>query len=352
MNSASRRLAVVVVVALGLLAPVAADTLLANHFGVNLSVSYIQDWEYAPGATYSGYQFDPGSFAPTINQATADYQVNDWFGAWDPADGWLADVDGRTYPVEPWASSTWPAGDEPYDTEAYYFDDDSENLYFVAVVGFPSPTDNGGIFTEDRLGGYPIVQGDFAIDIVGQGNGVTDAWGFQYDFGVDLTHEVDPGAGEDAWEMYDNDTGNQLYETTTGWYLGTPNGAVYPLPGDESGSFTNFDPVTSGLSAVGAVGVQWYEVPLLNTGGDSVLENNWQTYAIELTISRDLLPALDPYQQIRFQWLAGCRNDANTGQAYLDGDGITPEPGTAALMLLGIAPLGAWMRKRRTTKSA
>lgn len=355
MTKAMFHLMLVVAIGIAAAAPGSAATLLADHFGVNPTVVYSEfDYqvETEPGSgvyvnqTYGAYAFDPSSWAPTNNTATADYQVNDWYGAWDP-NGALGNV---TSPDEPWAGSTSPSGDEPYDTEAYYFDDDKDNLYFVAVIGFPSPAE--GIYTEGRLDNYPVVQGDFAIDVVGHGSGQTDSWGFQYSYGVDLTDEIRPAYPDNDVEQLRSETlGNAFYETNTGWYLGTPNGAVNPVPGNESNSFTNFDPTYSGLTSTGSATVNWYELPVTDNLGNPQLENQWSTYVIEITVPRELFGEMDPYQEIRFHWLAGCRNDGNDAQAYMTGNGVTPEPGTTALMLLGVVPLGTWLRKRRQSKS-
>lgn len=336
--------------------PASAGTLLADHFGVHPTVIYSDPWYTQIGTdpdtgdpimgNYQAYRFDPNSWVPTNNTVTADYQVDDWFGAWDPT-GSLGNV---TYPYDPYANAAAPSGDEPYDTEAYYFDDDRDNLYFVAVIGFPSPAE--GIYTEPRLGDYPVVQGDLAIDIVGHGSGQTDSWGFQYSYGVDLTDEIRP-----EYPLNDVDTplrsdtvGTGFYETSDAWYLGTPNGAVNPVEnGQSADSFSNFDPTYSGLTRTGDAIVNWYQ--LEDEFHNPIGDNQWNTYVIEVTVPRALFGELDPYQEIRFHWLAGCRNDANDGQAYLTGGGVTPEPTTTALMLLGIVPLGSWLRKRRQTGS-
>ncbi|MEI6503941.1 MAG: hypothetical protein WCP21_23260, partial [Armatimonadota bacterium] len=104
----------------------AQATLLASHFGVNPTLTYINNWNYGTG-TYSGYQFTSGSLNPTLHTGTTDYQVNDWFGQWSTT------TIGTTtsYP----GTGTSPAGAEPYDNEAYYFDDDGTNLYFAVIVG-------------------------------------------------------------------------------------------------------------------------------------------------------------------------------------------------------------------------
>lgn len=318
----------------------ASATLLADHFGVNPEV-IATNWNYGSG-TYSAYRFDPASWTPTNHTDTVDYQVNDWFGRWDPVTGF----DTQTYPYAPWDTSTVPSPDEPYDTEAYYFDDDADNFYFVVVTGFPSP--EYGIYTEPRLGGdgYPIVQGDFAIDIVGHGSGQTDGSGFQYSFGVDLTDEIRPAYPDnDVEELRNNTLGTDFYEMSTGWYLGTPNAFVNPGATD---AYTNFDPTYSGLTPTGSATVEWYELELKNEADETVLENQWNTYVIEITVPRELFGELDPYQEVTFQWLSGCRNDGNEMEAFLVGTGITPEPGTSALMLIGLVPLRSWLRRRKS----
>lgn len=336
MNPIVGRWAVLSAVIVALCAPAAHATLLSDRFGVSPELEFIENW---------GYRFVGSSLAPTLNTETVDYQVSDWFGTWSTT------TIGQytTY------SGTYPSGDEPYDTEAYYFDDDVDNLYFAIIVGFPSPAD--GIFVESRNDPYgnpidvPVVQGDFALNTPYRTGSQVDQWGFAYDYGVDLTPDNRPGSGN-VTELYSDTLGNEVYETNSGWYLGTPNGAVNPVEGNESYAFTNFDPSYSGLTPLGGATVSWYELGL-EYEGTPTLENSWQTYVIEMTIPRDLLVPLRPGDTLQFQWLMGCRNDGSETTAYLTGSGDidSPEPGTLALLVLGAGPLGLWMRNRRRDES-
>lgn len=307
--------------------------LLDQHFGVNPTLTYINNWNYGSG-TYSGYQFTSGSLNPTLHLNTTNYQVNDWFGQWNGTIGAY-----HSYP----GTGTYPSGEEPYDTEAYYFDNDATNLYFAVVVGFPSPAN--GIYVDGRAG-IPVTQGDFAID-VHQAGSQTDNWGFNYNYGVDLTDENRPAsAGTDVSTFASNTLGNGVYHTTGGWYLGTPSGAVNPIPGNPSGSFSNFDPSYNGgtgMVADGTATTNWYQLSLPHQ------ENNWNTYVIEITMPISAIPTLHLGDTLQYHWLAGCRNDGNDAAAYMTGSGDlnTPEPGTVALLLTGLAPLGLWVRRRK-----
>lgn len=308
--------------------------LLDQYFGVNPTLTYVSNWSTSNG-TYSAYRFDTASLAPTLHTSTTDYQMDDWFGYWDSTIGHYVSYPG---------TGTYPSGEEPYDTEAYYFDDDVNNIYFAAIVGFPSPAT--GIYTESRYYNWPVVQGDFAIDL-GESGSQTDAWGFNYNYGVDLTDEINPNSSTtNVSQLASNTLGNDLYHTTGGWYLGTPVGAVNPTPTSPSNAYTNFDPsVGTGMSYVADVTTNWYQLSLPNQ------ENNWNTYVIEITIPKSLLPQLAQGDSLRYHWLAGCRNDGNEGVGYLTGGGDidNPEPGTLALILAGVGPLGFWARRRRRT---
>jgi hypothetical protein len=329
------KLLVLMTVAVWLLASSLAHAyLLDQYFGVNPTLSTVT-FNYTTNleneGTYTAYRFDGASLAPTLHAGTTDVTVNDWFGYWGPFPGEYA-----TY------SGDYPAGEEPYDTEAYYFDDDGTNLYFAAIVGFPSPAT--GIFQDPR-DGRQIIQGDFAIDLPGGSGSQTDSWGFSYEYGVDLVDEIRPDTGN-VDQLASNSLGSTVYNTTSGWYMGTPDGGANPTFADPSNAFTNFDPSYgggAGMSAVGSATTNWYQLALPNQ------ENNWNTYVLEITIPRAILPTLNARDTLQYHWLAGCRNDGSAATAYLTGSGDidTPEPGTLALVLIGVGPLGMWVRRRK-----
>lgn len=331
--------------------PCAADTLLASRFGVLPQVDYIHRWRYqhqppGPPSFYSAYTFDPDSLAPNHNTASTNYVVDGWFGYWDPNNLSTPLVD---HP----GTGTRPTWGEPYDVEALYFDDDADNLYFAVIMGFHSPAE--GIFVEERLG-IPVVQGDFAIDF-GLPGSQTDNWGFRYNYGIDITTEIRPtDPQQNVTQLYSNTIGTGVYRTTDGWYLGTPQGAVNPVPGDPSDAYTNFDPNWNGgqgMYFVGHAVASWYELQLYHDG-DPVNENNWATWVLEITLPRSVVPGLSPGEQLAFRWLPGGRNEGNAEQEFITGHGTitTPEPSTIMLFALGAGQLGQWLRRRRHSGNA
>jgi hypothetical protein len=317
--------------------------LLADHFGVDPQVQLISNWEYSPGRYYTGYQFTTSSMNPTLHTGSTDYQVNDWFGRWSQT------VIGSytSYP----GTGTYPAGEEPYDTEAYYFDDDDQNLYFAILVGFPSPTT--GVYLDTRADpDIPITHGDFALDTPYVTGSQQDDWDFQYDYGVDLTDENRPASGN-VTSYATNTLGSSVYRTTTGWYLGAPDNDVNPVTGDQSNANTNFDPNSAynpagTMTNLGSATVSWYQLNILY-GGNPVQENNWNTYVIEMTIPKSLLVSMKIGDALQYHWLMGCRNDGSNSTAFITGNGDIdfPEPGSMALIATGLGPLALWIRNRR-----
>lgn len=309
-----------------------AATLLLDHFGVSPKVKPIT-FEYASGQFYTAYAFDHDYFVPQ-GSVSADYMVADWFGRWTNT---LSQ--GVTYNQPPY-NTTMPAGEEPYDVEAMYFDNDEDNLYFAIITSFPSP--ENGIFQESRLSNLGVVSGDLAIDL-GLSGSQTDGNGFNYNYGINLTNDQRPSSGNASLRA--PGVGNTLYQTTAGWYVGTPNNSVNPMGWN---AFTNFDPLHTSFqgTSLGSTTVSWYKLDLYYDGM-LVQENRNDTWVIEVTVPRSLLPTLGEGDRVGFQWLMGCRNDGNNTAAYISGDGEvrTPEPGTWALMALGAAVLGA--RRRR-----
>ena len=300
----------------------AAD-LLWDHFGVQLEL----DFDAAHTDIYQGvttYPFDPASFAPTKYLDSVDWWMDDWHGSWSTDD--IGDIQSSP------GYGTEPAGGEPYDVEAMYFDDDAANLYIAIVTSFPPPP---GLY-ESRLGNTLVVTGDLALNL-GLNSPYSD--GFRYDYGVNVNHEHRPISGNAT--SGGTTVGNEVYRTANSdWYLGSPHNAI---PG--SGELTNFDPNWSGFSGsyAGAATVAYRQ---LNFGGYE--ETLWPTYVVEITIPRSLLVTLDIGDVIGLSWASGCRNDAGTisHSAWVD----VPEPGTLVLLVLGVSGLGIYRRRRSKTQ--
>jgi len=326
----SRMSAIILSVALLSLAAgvaVADINIFDEHMGVTLTLGSSQP-DTINGGTYR--PFASGTFAPTNHLDTIDYVVNDWYGSW-------SFTNPNSYSSGSGAGQV-PAGGEPYDVEAIYFDDTDSHLMVVIVTSFdPSP----GRY-ENRAAGSPlVVTGDLAIDLR-QGDAHVD--GFRYNYGVNINFEVQPSDPNDDATSGGTTIGSTLYQTSNDdWYLGTPNYAI-----DGQGEWTNFDPSYSGFggTALGATTVS-YELWDTRMGGQ---ECRYGTYVIEVLIPRDLLPPLQEGDEISLQWVEGCRNDATGSNAvlHLDGDIDVPEPGTLALTGLGLLGLGWWKRRRRS----
>ena len=302
-----------VVVAMLFSVPAGAD-ILSSHFGVNLqldttTVYYDRDYNEAYNRTYPVLS---SSWAPTLNTDTVDYSVDDWFGEWK------YDEEGGT---------TWwgerPAGSEPYDVEAIYFDDDDENIYIAIVTSFGPVSGYNG-----------ITPGDIALDF-----GINSEYvdGFSYDFGVNVSTE-DRRYDTNSNATPGSTVGSGVYQTeNSDWYLGSPQSDVY-----NDGELTNIDPTDyrfSGDYLGDAIQTSYYKYDF-----GSLKEGLADTYVIEATISKALFPfEISAGDDIGLSWGMGCRND----RMKLTGTVNTPEPGTLALTAIGMFGL-AWVRRRRT----
>ena len=318
---------VAIVAALWVGGPARADLLL-DHFGVTLQLG-------TPVAPATTSPFDLTSFTPTKNLATVDYIVGDWYGVWDPND-----FNNNT--------TVWgdlPAGGEPYDVEAIYFDDDPYNLYVAIVTSFdPPPGRNEDRFAFPQL----VVTGDLAIDL---GLNGPAADGFNYDYGVDINNEVrptNPALNATAGSPLSFPTPRSLYRTAnTDWYLGSPTVAVPAI-----NELSNLDPDFTGSTAVlaGQTIVNYYEYDL---NGGTKDENDHATYVVEATIPRAYLGGgLNVGQTVGLSLTEGCRNDVLRFQTLPDVDTeFIPEPTTMALLLTGIGA-GLWRKRRQTRKTS
>ncbi len=307
-----------------------AQAILNDHFGVYPTLQAADD----PNA---GYQNDPGgralewsSLVPTLNTQTTEWVESDWFGRWNtnflgtdidhpPADG--VDNDG------------FPAGGEPYDIEAMYFDNDADSFYVAIITSTPHTYTEGsvtdvGVWDPRATNDSAIVRtGDLSINLF-QGAGTVERNGsvWHYDYGIDVTHEnrddlipVPYAALARTYpSMRDLNLGNELYKTSS-WAGGSnqtaPAGDWYTsavgLNAVGYWEQTNFDPQSASFTGtlVGTTTrVNYYE---LDFGG--VQENDYATYVYEFAIPRILFGADNPSdgESIGFRFLPGCRNDGN-----------------------------------------
>lgn len=298
-----------------------AGTLLNDHFGVTLQLGD-PHWDNKQHA--QTYPFDLNSFAPTKNVGTADYAVSDWYGAWSKTQ--------LNHYHTVWGDH--PSGDEPYDVEGMYFDDDAQNIYVAVVTSFPPPPG----LVETRNGDHEIVTGDLALDL---GQNAPAADGFRYDYGINVNHEI--RTDNDA-EFNGGTVGSELYRTANSdWYLASASNSA-----SGNGELSNIDPEDSAFSGtlLGNAEVNAYEY----TFADGHQENGFPTYVIEATISRSLLADAEPGDSIGVSWLPGCRNGVGQFVGDIDSHAV-PEPATLVLLLAGGASFLAGHRLRRRNAS-
>lgn len=304
-----------------------AQTLLESHFGITLSVSEQTDHSDILGGDYTRYVFD-NTWAPT--PASADYALDDYTDYWSETDASVGD-------------GTVIAGGEIYDVEALFFDDDAENLYMSIVTSFAPPPG----YYEDRITGSTplVVTGDLALNL-GLNGPASANDPFNYDYAVNLNNEVRQSPG-DATANGTPALGGALYRTANSdWYTGTPNYAV-DTPKDE---LTNFDPFFDGGRGTDT-GTNAVVAYTLISFHNDVLENNHETYVIDVTIPRSGLPTLYVGDEVEFQYVMGCRNDGGSevGVVRLSGVVNVPEPGSSVLVLL--AGCAALSRRSRNASS-
>jgi hypothetical protein len=310
-------------------------TLLCDRFGVELKLAPNAGGG-VPGGT--GLPFDLTSFVPTNPSPTIDYIVGDWYGIWS-----LTSIGSHTTVNLPGATNNWwPSGSEPYDTEAYYFDNDAENFYLAIVSSIPpyqyigAGIQRWGVYETGRgVNGLWIPPSDIAIDLnVGQPAPRAEALGtvWHYNYGLNLVHENRDSftfvGGNSSADARDFSIGTDLWKTSTDsqpinqsadnpaaglsdWYTAVGLGAVYAY-----GEHTSFDPLSTrniaspAMTKVGDVTlVNWYEY--IFPGGQ--LENDTGTYIVEVVIPRALFGNDNPTggQQIAFRYGTTCRNDGN-----------------------------------------
>jgi hypothetical protein len=283
--------------AVGLLAAPASaactpGTLLCDRFGVELTLQAPPITGYSPSpysggldSPYDGNAFNWSSLAPTKNTATVDWKEGDWYGQWQSTNIGFSNSLNRDIPStnrNVW--DYWPSGDEWYDVEALYFDNDAENVYLAIVTSVPHYVFTGGTqFFGVREYRSPFSQAnpfwippsDISINL-GKGtprserNG--DTW--YYNYGLNLTHENRDSfrnvSGFTSANARDFDLGDEVWKTNTDstatsqsndnpaaglsdWYTAVGSGAAYA-----HGEHTSFDPLSTrnitGANAMTLVG--------------------------------------------------------------------------------------------------
>jgi hypothetical protein len=306
-----------------------AAPLLSSHFGVTLQLDAPQFNPIEGGGIWT-YPFVQSSFTPTLNTATADYVVDDWYGHWSTAISGLGSLNT--------VFGTYPLNDEPYDVEAVYIDDDPYNIYIAIVTSFPpapglTETRPIGSATPPAL----VVAGDIALDF---GLNVP-LDGFRYDYGVNVNLELmpsDPTTQDATAGPAKTFPSLSLIHRTANsdWYPGTSS-AQDPANLKPS----NYDPTSSGFSGV-PLAFALTDYYQLSFGGNE--ENNAPTYVLEAILPRYYFGGLDPGDTFGVRYTMGCVNNVNlVFTADIDTEFI-PEPSSLVLLAAGLGL--AWRRRR------
>jgi hypothetical protein len=153
-----------------------------------------------------------------------------------------------------------PAGGEPYDIEAMYFDDDAQNMYIAIVTSLPNNghTDNYGRHTDP---------GDIAIDLNNNGG---------YEYGIKI------------------DTG--LIRRDVTWTKPTDFTSIEPY---------NFNP--SSGQAVGAGGVNVFATLVYKQAANA--DESYPNYIIEASIPKSAIGNPTVGQMSNIHVTIGCGND-------------------------------------------
>jgi len=314
--------------------------LLEDWFGVELKLQ--------PPYGGAGDAFILDSFKPTKNLATVDWVCTDWYGDWTFNNGWQQ--------TTVWGQE--PSYGEWYDTEAYYFDNDENNLYMAIVTSCPFYKDwtaevgagGPGVGVYDKrfnwIDNKWIRPGDLSLNL-GYSTPRQERWGttWSYDYGLDIVHENRDSYVGGNIVMRDNELGKALYKTKadsggndirdpgpgydwyTGSYLYTPAGWEHtnfdPSSGNSSSILTKLGDETNGIK----VNYYLYQP----SEWDGKRENNADTWIIEATIPLNVLPAAEKPldgQKIGLRWTTACRNDDinSAPVALLWGDVDFPSP--------------------------
>jgi hypothetical protein len=198
------------------------------------------------------------SWSPTLNFATTDFVADDWYGK---------DV----LSFSPWVTlfGSVPSGGEIFDTEAIYLDNDADFLYICIVTSFPPEG-----FTHPEVSSVHVIPGDIAIGLHGG----------TYDYGIDV----------------DGGTGDMYATVASDWFLPAPSNSV-----EAQGELPNF----SGGTLIGTATLTYESL--------GVIENEFDTYAIEVIVPMAFLGHPDCGSPIYVHWVCGCRNDATGNNPIL-----------------------------------
>ena len=271
----------------------------------------------------AGIAFSASAQAITINGNLDDWgvQANGSASGWTPNTDVLYTQEDQNGTGAFYLNPGW--GGQNYDAEAMYVNWDKNNLYIAIATGHnPNTTNNPS--------GNSYGAGDIAINF-----GLDNTW----DYGIELLGS----ANTTKAHVYSGVNWDYGLWTTSGAYVGNPNGNVATADHAHPTSILSGTDMSTLPSRIG-------EVRYTTVG-----QNNYGNTPSDLHYFYEISIPLAAFgndwgigSQFNIHWTENCANDSISVIGKIDARNQTvPEPGTLALIPLGLLGLAA-LRRRKT----
>jgi hypothetical protein len=268
------------------------------------------------------------AFSASAQAITIDGKLDDWgVQANGSASGWTPNTDVLFTQEDQKGSGNYKLnpgwGGQAYDAEAMYVNWDKNNLYIAIATGHnPNTTNNPS--------GNSYGSGDIAINF-----GLDNTW----DYGIELLGS----ANTTKAHVYSGVNWDYGLWTTSGAYVGNPNGNVATADHAHPTSILSGTDMSTLPSRIG-------EVRYTTVG-----QNNYGNTPSDLHYFYEISIPLAAFgndwgigSQFNIHWTENCANDSISVIGKIDARNQTvPEPGTLALIPLGLLGLAA-LRRRKT----
>jgi hypothetical protein len=270
----------------------------------------------------AGTLFSAGAQAITIDGNLNDWGVN--HSNWKPTTGILSKDEDQTGSGSYYLNPGW--GGQAYDAEAMYVTWDTNNLYIAIATGHNPNTAN-------NPSGNSFGAGDIAIDF-----GINGSW----DYGIELLGSSTTTKGH----VYSGVNWNYGLWKPDGSYVGSLNGNTATADHAHPTSILSGTDLSTNAAKTGVVA---YTDPLHG-------ENNYGANASDLHYFYEVMVPIAAFgndwgtgAQFNIHWTQNCANDSISVTGHYSAPDLAqvPEPGTLALLPLGLLGLVA-LRRRKT----